>query len=645
MVSGRLETRFVSTFFGQFTISSDLGAAGPFLSLSGPTITGTIGDGTGGGSFDVLAVRTVLRGPSTHNQESLLSLGSILEEAGSVAASSRVVGVTTLTINASVAHPLINRLPDAGELRFVASNFTFNSSLVSNTAESTGPIVIDEGASDVQFIGAAGGSLVLTGQSLARAPGGVMNLNANTTAHLRFVQTPTPGGGPAITDRAIVGWGVGPVSDGADTRQSFLTYDTGVNPGDPSDDPGLRPLVLATEYGTSIAAGGNVRLSGAQSLNANAAVRSLNLIDSSLQLNTAQLTVNSGLIFQGSPAGTSIAGTGMLDLSGYGSVLAFGAGARHSIDVPLQSNTLTKGGDAELVLSQANVIPGGVWISGGKLTSRAAGALGTGEVTIVDGTLRIEAESQKIENLRRPEVRRNYPGQSFSFLPGVGRVSTGPGVTLTVRNVTGNFITLEGEGIVHVPSDGMSVAGLGVAGGELRADGTITNIVTVGGGILSGTGTLRSIMAENASGVVIAPGPGVGRITTDGLTLDIFGGPPLGPTLRLDLNGTLAGEEYDQIRTLGGASIRTMLFDLSVGYNAQIGDVFRIIDNLSTFPISHPFGNLPQGAIINADGYQFRLSYNGGTGNDLTLTVVPEPATVLAVGVIGVALLRRRRDA
>ena len=55
----------------------------------------------------------------------------------------------------------------------------------------------------------------------------------------------------------------------------------------------------------------------------------------------------------------------------------------------------------------------------------------------------------------------------------------------------------------------------------------------------------------------------------------------------------------------------------------QAGLVLTAIDNTSATPISGTFSNLSDGAILTANGNNFQASYEGGDGNDLTLTVVP----------------------
>jgi hypothetical protein len=55
----------------------------------------------------------------------------------------------------------------------------------------------------------------------------------------------------------------------------------------------------------------------------------------------------------------------------------------------------------------------------------------------------------------------------------------------------------------------------------------------------------------------------------------------------------------------------------------QAGLVLTAIDNTSATPIVGTFSNLSDGAVLTANGNNFQASYEGGDGNDLTLTVVP----------------------
>jgi hypothetical protein len=54
-----------------------------------------------------------------------------------------------------------------------------------------------------------------------------------------------------------------------------------------------------------------------------------------------------------------------------------------------------------------------------------------------------------------------------------------------------------------------------------------------------------------------------------------------------------------------------------------IAAVFTIINNTSATPIAGTFSNLHDGSVVISNGNSYQVNYQGGDGNDLTLTVVP----------------------
>jgi len=54
-----------------------------------------------------------------------------------------------------------------------------------------------------------------------------------------------------------------------------------------------------------------------------------------------------------------------------------------------------------------------------------------------------------------------------------------------------------------------------------------------------------------------------------------------------------------------------------------IGQVLLVVENEGSDPINGTFSNLPDGSITRIGGNNFQANYEGGDGNDLTLTVAP----------------------
>ena len=70
----------------------------------------------------------------------------------------------------------------------------------------------------------------------------------------------------------------------------------------------------------------------------------------------------------------------------------------------------------------------------------------------------------------------------------------------------------------------------------------------------------------------------------------------------------------------GGA---TLTVDGKIGGRLNVGTTFTVINNAAATPIAGTFANLPDGSMITIKGNNLQASYEGGDGNDLTLTVVP----------------------
>jgi len=111
----------------------------------------------------------------------------------------------------------------------------------------------------------------------------------------------------------------------------------------------------------------------------------------------------------------------------------------------------------------------------------------------------------------------------------------------------------------------------------------------------------------------------------------------------LSLQGTLEATltspaNYEQIQVQGSIILAGPLVLDVAGLTATTGDMFTLIDNFTANPVSGTFTGLPNGSQFNAGSYRFQISYTGGTGNDVVLTVVPaQQPCDLAVGKSGPA--------
>jgi autotransporter-associated beta strand protein len=169
------------------------------------------------------------------------------------------------------------------------------------------------------------------------------------------------------------------------------------------------------------------------------------------------------------------------------------------------------------------------------------------------------------------------------------------------------------KGMLLVKNTIGSATGTGVVqvnAGTLEGVGRIAGAVTVGTGV--GTTSKANLLAGNSN---TSPG-----------TLTISN--PV--TFQSDSTYKCVLNRSSRIAsklTASGVTINNnaqfAFKDIGTG-TLTVGTVFRVIDNTSNLPISGRFRNLSNGLVLTSpDGTKFKVNYTGGTGNDLTLKVVP----------------------
>lgn len=204
---------------------------------------------------------------------------------------------------------------------------------------------------------------------------------------------------------------------------------------------------------------------------------------------------------------------------------------------------------------------------------------------------------------------------------------------------------MEADGQPAFPTTGLNLKGsitllsdatISTLNKRLIVDGTLTSnghqlaLNAGSGSTIMGHGTLGNI--NLASGSMIAPGNSPGCLTTGNITW------VQGAIYSFDLGGTTVCTEYDQIKVNGtvGLGNGTLTIVQYGNFLPKVGDAFTIIDNDGSDAVAGTFDGLAEGATFTQNGIVFKISYVGGDGNDVTLTVQNQPTAPDT----GVAILR-----
>lgn len=177
-------------------------------------------------------------------------------------------------------------------------------------------------------------------------------------------------------------------------------------------------------------------------------------------------------------------------------------------------------------------------------------------------------------------------------------------------------------------------------GATLDVSGLTTGFTLTSSQTLQGTGTVAGALTVAGT---LAPGNSPGVLHTNNLTF------LTDAVFEVQLDGLTAGTGYDQLDVTGTVDLGDGVADLSLllGFVPDMYDQFVILANDGGDQILGFFKGLPEGSTLWVpmdDGtIPFRISYVGGTGNDIVLTAIPEPTGLLlaAAGLLGLAALRR----
>ncbi len=280
------------------------------------------------------------------------------------------------------------------------------------------------------------------------------------------------------------------------------------------------------------------------------------------------------------------------------------------------------------------------------MPTAARGGSGGGSVFFFDDSTGGTARVEVFGNGKLDNSLHNLPGFTIGSIKGNGLVFLGAGnLTVGSNNLstaffgeiqdggdyggTGGSLTRVGSGKLVLGHRNSYTGGTTVNGGKLvvnnlKGSGTGSGPVQVIFGRLGGTGMVAGdVTVGDGSGreAVLSPGNNTHRHGT--LTIQSTLSFGSDGTYNFTLNTNKIGA--DKVVALGvtiQSGAHFSFFDVG-GAALTPGTIFTVINNTAATPIAGAFSNLPDGSIFTTNGNTFKADYQGGNGNDLTLTVVP----------------------
>jgi autotransporter-associated beta strand protein len=138
-------------------------------------------------------------------------------------------------------------------------------------------------------------------------------------------------------------------------------------------------------------------------------------------------------------------------------------------------------------------------------------------------------------------------------------------------------------------------------------------------GVLAGNGSVPTIFPY--PGGTVSPGTSPGRLTVAG-NADFTGS-----DLRIEINGTTPIAQYDQLRANGNVILNNTRLFFTVGFPPTTNDTFLILEKTTPGPISGFFLNTTEGSVMGTGFNKYRITYQGGDGNDVVLRRVEIPGS------------------
>lgn len=528
--------------------------------------------------------------------------------------------------------------------------------------------------------------------AITRAAGGTISFADATIATTDTNNFGTLGANGILGGWATVGndWAVSANTGASDTAITALaSYTPYVNTG------GVSTTNYSLSGSDTVAAGGNAV--GSLKITDTGAGESLALGDNNLTITSTSAIALGGLMYAGGTNGNYeiSGGLGRITTSTAGQEIIFAVQTGNLTVNALiggsgSANSVTKSGAGTMIINRGSTYTGALRVNEGvvRLATASAAGANQGGIVVQNGAALELSGGITVGNAENLFITgsgvsgggalRNVSGANSyqaAVTLGIGgaRINNDAAGALTLSgglatNVAGD-VTFGGVGNTTVSTVGINGGGglikdgdgaltlsatnsytgaTNVNDGTLIVNGNIsTSLLTTvkTGATLGGTGTVGALTID--SGGVFSPGNSPGIETVNGNYIQ-------NGTLQIEIEGGTADNGvgfHDQVDVNGTITLNGLLSLTTFSGTYTSSSMLFILLNDGTDAISGTFTGLAEGASVGTfAGFDWKIGYTGdsvgGTftgGNDVVLSVIPEPSAALLGGIGLLALLRRRR--
>jgi autotransporter-associated beta strand protein len=644
--SSRLILAGTNSYTGDTTINAGT------LQIGNDLATGSLGSGdvinNGSLRFDrtgTLSVPNAITGTGSVQIDCPINVGTVVFSGtntfdGGVNVSSGTLRITnstalgdgtkTVTLtNGTAGAPHLN-LDGSSDPIELPATISYNTSsatgaIINEAGDNTilGPINLTGGGGDTKIL-VSGGTLNLAGSLAPIATGRNLLLDGTASGQVTG-QINNGSGAIGLSGVNKQGTGTWTVA-GNNTHGGTTTVTAGTLVLGHPNALGSSGLQLGSTTGaTSITAGATLDLNGQQGINEAITVRGTGVGSNGALVNNSPnpASIDNGVHSISTTAGGVHSTVPEVIISGNATAVAslglsaasFTISSGTTIYSTAPTVTITDGGGSGATATA--VLTNGI-VTSITLTNAGAGYTSSPTIAFSGGTVTTAGTNPtgigNATNFVVVGIQVTNPGSGYTSAPSV-TFSSGTGTTATANMsavILATNSSIGGSGDLDLyPAVSGAVTLTKVGNGTLTLHGANTHgTTTVNAGRLALAGSLTSNLTTNTA--IFAP-QGTPS-TTANLTQTSAA------TFQIRLNGSTVGSGYDQL-TAGGNVTLAGTLDLVCGANLTPGTVFTILNKTSTGAISGTFLGRPQGSVWQEDGYTWILSYTGGTGNDVTVTL------------------------